>query len=137
MRISTTAIEMQKPLFMIQISIYVNSQILYEKSKETSDIIPSTSKRTPRKKSNDDEDNDNNNEGDDSGTDLNSDDEMYVSPVKKTSVHGEATPTKSTPQKATPTKTTPLKATPVKNGIKRQHNDGENSEATPSKKVIF
>ncbi|XP_061196299.1 DNA ligase 3-like [Saccostrea echinata] len=98
---------------------------LYKISKETTDLIPSPSKGTPKKKSsNEDEEDDNNNEGDDSGTDVNSDDEMDVSPVKKTPVKGNSTPSK----------TTPLKVTPIKNGIKRSYSDKEDSETTPSKK---
>lgn len=103
-------------------------QTLFKKSKETTDLIPSSSEGTPKKKplKDDDEDNDNNNEGDDSGTDINSDDDTGVSPMK-------TTPAKNS---ATPSKTTPLKATPTKNGVKRKHSATGNGEITPSKKVI-
>lgn len=107
-------------------------QTLFKKSKETTDLIPSSSKGTPKKKplkddDDDDEDNDNNNEGDDSGTDINSDDDTEKSPMK-------TTPAKNS---VTPSKTTPLKATPTKNGVKRKHSDTGNGEITPSKKVIL
>lgn len=99
---------------------------LFKKSKETTDLIPSSSEGTPKKKplKDDDEDNDNNNEGDDSGTDINSDDDTGVSPMKTTPAKNSATPSKSTP----------LKATPTKNGVKRKHSDTGNGEITPSKK---
>lgn len=107
-------------------------QTLFKKSKETTDLIPSSSKGTPKKKplkddDDDDEDNGNNNEGDDSGTDINSDDDTEKSPMK-------TTPAKNS---VTPSKTTPLKATPTKNGVKRKHSDTGNGEITPSKKVIL
>ena len=103
-------------------------QVLYQKSKEVSDIAPkkkSKNKNNSQRKGGSDE------EG--SGTDINSDMEDDDGPIKTVD-----TPTKGTPTKATPTKTTPKestsKATP-KTGTKRKAGDSDEEESTPSKKV--
>lgn len=74
----------------------------------------------------DDEDNDNNNEGDDSGTDINSDDDIGVFFMKIIFVKNSVIFLKIIF----------LKVILIKNGVKRKYSDTGNGEIILFKKVI-